>query len=200
MEILPNNSRMMHIMLHIDQDGLEVWNPDSPHTYNLRIELRENKDILFKHTETIGIREIQWEHNKYILNKELWQPKIKILNFALDEFSPCMEDTNILKYLKKLKSEKYDLLRAKNGFFTPKFIELATHLGFFVQIDLPIFIIEPRQKYEIFREYFYQINFSPGLLGFSFIKPEDKSPVYEKYKDYIKLFLKKIDPTTLFLE
>lgn len=198
-EVLKQNSRLMKILIHIDQP--ELWSPEDPTVMGAHIHVYNDKFNAVDFTEIMGIREVKLENNQLFLNGK--PQELKGYDFEIDQpdFGYCLPETMIIDKLNKLKEININIIRPNQGVFPPIIVEMASRLGFMVIQDIPIADLSLAERDNFYRILIEKIKPFPGLIFYSFSNRVDTmNPRIEGQINNIKqLINQKLDATHLFV-
>ena len=196
-EILKNNSRLMKIVINLENP--ELWSPETPNLYDLSIRIANNLGTIIREEKTIGIREIGLHDDKIVLNGKLMEIHAKPFNIDLSASGYVLPENYIFKQMQDLKNQKINTIYSNQGTFSPFIMSLASYFGFLVLANLPILDLSLSEKSTFFNKYINNVNLEPSLALYTCNKEIKRNAEINRILlSNEKLFLE-IDPTHLFV-
>ena len=189
----------------LDVSDAVWWSPDSPHLYNLTVELRRRGTAYDRYTLPIGIREIKIESDALLLNG---QP-VYLQGFGRHEDFPVTGRG----YLPAVIVKDYALMKwvGANSFrtahypYSEQMIDLADHLGFLVIDETPavgLFFAEEglERRLQLCRQYISELvardKNHPSVIMWSLAnEPHSTPPAAKPFFRNLYDLCKSLDPT-----
>jgi beta-galactosidase len=199
-DILKNNTRLSKFIMHIDKP--ELWTPETPHIWNLDIQIGNKSWNPIEIHDICGIREVKFEKDQFFLNGKPY--KLIGYNFEIDQadFGFVIPPTLIIDKLQRLKEIKINAIRSNQGMLNPFIIEWASRLGYLVIQDLPLTELTLGERDHFLKILIDNIRAQPALICYSTqTKVNLKDPQNNKLLQNLRqLILTKLDATRLYLE
>lgn len=203
--ILASNTRMVHLILTIDHDKIDLWDLENPNFYNLAITLSDqnfssDSSPIYSYKTQIGLREIQIDPDgKILLNSTPIKPKIQILNVLSGENLPFCGEIEIINWLKSKKNEGFNIIRSTD-FILPKiYYEIATRIGLLIEATLPIVNASDPEIIQHISDYVFKINFYPSICGFKFLSSVEEFENINEIQSKMKSAANKLDSNIDFI-
>ena len=189
----------------LDVSDAVWWSPDSPHLYNLTVELRRRGTAYDRYTLPIGIREIKIESDALLLNG---QP-VYLQGFGRHEDFPVTGRG----YLPAVIVKDYALMKwvGANSFrtahypYSEQMIDLADRLGFLVIDETPavgLFFAEEglERRLQLCRQYISELvardKNHPSVIMWSLAnEPHSTPPAAKPFFRNLYDLCKSLDPT-----
>lgn len=121
-----------------DVFGMEAWSDNNPYLYKLKVTLSDGENVLDEIEQNFGLRYMQAEENKILLNGEA----VILRGLTEHAYFPetCTVPTNLAYYLKAIKTLKalgYNWIRFHTWTPPEECLEAADKLGMFLQVEAP---------------------------------------------------------------
>ncbi len=118
-------------------DGIEAWNPEWPHLYDMRIALKRGEEVIHTITERIGFRTVELRaHDGFYVNGE----KVVFKGVNRHSFWPttgrALSEENHLTDILLMKEMNMNAVRMAHYPPDKRFLELCDSLGLFVINEL----------------------------------------------------------------
>lgn len=196
-DILKNNSRLMKIVMILEQP--ELWSPENPNLYDLSIRVANTLGTVIREEKTIGIREIGLQDDQIVLNGKLLEIHAKPFNIDLLESGYVLPENYIFKQMQELKNQNINTIYPNQGTFSPIIMKLASYFGLVILANLPIVDLSLSEKSTFFKIYIDNVNLEPSLALYTCNNQIKRNAELNKILlSMEKLFLE-IDPTHLFV-
>lgn len=118
-----------------------LWDIDNPYLYNVRIELRENDNIISCIEKKFGMRKISIDGDKILLNdKPIYIRGILHWGYYPDKVIPLPNDEEIRYEIKKVKEMGFNAI--KHCLYIPceKYYEIADEEGILLWQEMPLWL------------------------------------------------------------
>ena len=121
----------------------QLWSPDSPALYSLKVQLLQNKQILDETIHTFGIKDLDMSGGNIYLNGE--QIVLKGVNWHEDylQAGALLDQSQLYSDLKAIKQLSANAVRVLNHPPHPMFTHICDSLGLFLLQDIPIQWVPP---------------------------------------------------------
>lgn len=121
--------------VHIDDP--QLWTAETPDLYTLELELKDNGQLIQKHREKIGIREVGWSNSILTLNGK----PIKLRGVNHHDLSPvngrAITKAELLKDLTVARDANINYIRTSHYPPNPQLLDLCDSMGFYVMDEVP---------------------------------------------------------------
>ena len=114
-----------------------LWTAETPYLYTLEICVFENNNLLQKHSQKIGVREVTWDNAVLKLNGT----PIKLRGIDHHDLTPengrAVTEAEMLHDLKLMRQANINFIRTSHYPPHPRLLELCDSLGFYVMDEVP---------------------------------------------------------------
>jgi len=127
--------------LTVDITDPTLWNPEQPHLYTVDVELTAGGETEIV-TERIGVREVQVEDNKLLLNNE--PVKLRGMNWEeihLSEHGHAVPEAITKKDARRLKEANINYIRTAHHPVSEAFLDACDELGIVVEEEAPMMFL-----------------------------------------------------------
>ena len=115
----------------------QLWTPETPYLYTLRVYVKEKGKVLQTFTQKIGLREVSIDGKVLKLNGQA----VKLRGVTCHSTDPVtvkvVSEDLTLKDMKMMKEASVNYIRTSHYPREPRFFELADSLGFYVVCEVP---------------------------------------------------------------
>jgi beta-glucuronidase len=189
----------------LDVPNAALWSPDSPHLYDLTVELVRRGTVYDRYTLPIGIREVRIENDALLLNG---QP-IYLQGFGRHEDFPVMGrgyvPAVIIKDYALMKWVGANSFRTTHYPYSEQMMDLADRLGFLVIDETPavgLFFAQKglERRLELCRQYISELvardKNHPSVIMWSLAnEPHSSVPAAKPFLHNLYNLCKSLDPT-----
>ncbi len=116
----------------------QLWNPEAPTLYSLRIQLFQDKEVIDQFDQLLGIKQINFQNGNIYLNGQRFV--LKGVNWAEDYLvvGALFDRNQLLKDLELVKQLNANAIRALNHQAHPMLANLCDSLGIFLLQEIPL--------------------------------------------------------------
>ncbi|NPU98001.1 MAG: hypothetical protein HPY51_12395 [Candidatus Omnitrophica bacterium] len=119
------------------------WTAETPHLYQLIVELKQSGQVRHKTSSRIGIRQVSIRKGEFLLNGE----PIHLRGVNYTEYRPdvgmALREDDWRQDLTLMQQANINTIRVLSGPPHPRFLEICDEMGFYVIGEMPAYLISP---------------------------------------------------------